>query len=139
MAYVGLRSPMRCTLAYLSPWTRFVVYHVPIAVLTVSACWAMPYWLLWFIVVFYVWWQYKSGARGEMLKAVDECTRSYVEDGCDEESAFARANQLIAKQVGTTVPGIAMRGTNYAYMTYLRRQGRMGKQQSPRSARQEER
>lgn len=114
MALERFHSPAECSRAYLSPTGRLLGFHIPTAVLLILALWLMPNWLGGALVLVYVFYQYKAGARNKVLDEVDRQTEELTESGMDGPEAFARANDAIAAVLG-------WRSTNYKWTWHRRR------------------
>ena len=114
----GLKSPIPAEVsrAYLNVRTRWALYYVPTTVMTVAAALLMPHWILAAVAVLFVAYWNKSGARSQLLGSVDRMTRFYIEEGMEEEDAFAAANSTIG-----TIAGFPEGVTNYSWRNYKRR------------------
>ena len=86
-------DPAGCPQDFFHPGQRWLVFYLPICLLTALAMWVMPHWLLSLMVLLAVAWSLKLGARRIYYNHLQRYIDYHLEFGANPEQARALAKR----------------------------------------------
>lgn len=107
LALLSLGEPARCAPGYLNPKPRFLMYHLPLGLLTLGAVFLMPNWGLSVIAAIAVAVAFQYGAR-RMRRAAVQRMAAYLRETerLDQSAATREAERTISAVVDARRLGV---------------------------------